>query len=58
MRDKDGKVWEIEKQLDNLEKQTVELFSFRIKSITDYENVSIHRGKFVLTSINDYSKVD
>ena len=35
--DKDGKVWDIEKQLDNLPKQTIEMLSFRMKSITNYD---------------------
>jgi len=37
LREKDGRVWEIEKQLDNLPKQSIEMLAFRMKSITKHE---------------------
>ena len=40
LREKDGRPWEIEKQLDNLPKQTIEVLAFRMKSVTNHDQVS------------------
>jgi len=37
LREKDGRVVEISKQLEMLEVQTIEVLAFRMKSVTQYE---------------------
>jgi len=38
-RDKDGRVWDVERQLDNLPKQTIDVLSFRMKSVCNFGQV-------------------